>query len=57
MSRKSLAAALVVVAALIGLASPAVADPGSYVCLMATHDRNNPGQPSLCVWVPVDAQP
>ncbi|MDT7544357.1 MAG: hypothetical protein QOE99_467, partial [Actinomycetota bacterium] len=59
MSRKRLAACLVFIGVIAGTASPALADPGdgSYACLMATHDKKHPGDPVLCVWVPVDKQP
>jgi hypothetical protein len=59
MSRKRLAACLVVVGVIAGTAGPALAapEPGSYVCLMATHDKNHPGPASLCVWAPIDGQP
>jgi hypothetical protein len=56
MSRLRLAACLVVVGIIGGTAGPALANgsDNSYVCLMATHDKNHPGPPSICVWVPVD---
>lgn len=58
MTRKTVAASLIAVGLLAGTAGPALAadsqGAGSYVCLMATHDKYNPGQPTFCVWVPVD---
>jgi hypothetical protein len=58
MTRKSLAAGLIFIGVIAGTASPALAgDNGSYVCVMATHDKHHPGDPAFCVWVPVDGQP
>jgi hypothetical protein len=57
MSRPRLAACLVIVGVLAGTAAPALAggdDDNSYICVMATHDKNNPGKPTLCVWAPID---
>jgi hypothetical protein len=57
-TRARLAICLVALGVVAGTAAPALADDGSTrVCLMLTHDRNNPGPPSLCVWVPVDKAP
>lgn len=55
MSRKRLAACLIVAGVIGGSAAPALAteDDNSYICLVATNDRNNPGPPAVCVWVPV----
>lgn len=59
MTRARLAICLVALGLIGGVAAPAaMADDGSTrVCLVATHDKNNPGPPSLCVWVPVDKSP
>lgn len=55
MSRRRIVVALAVTAAVAGSAVPALADSGdgTRVCLVATHDRNNPGPAPLCVWAPV----
>jgi hypothetical protein len=38
-----------------GTAAPALADDGgTKVCVVATHDRNNPGPAPLCVWIPIE---
>lgn len=57
MSRRRLAACLVFVGVISGTAAPALAtEKGTYVCVMATHDKDHPGEPTFCVWVPVDAR-
>ncbi len=54
MTPKRFVVALAVAGAVLGSAAPALAqDDGSKVCVVATHDRNNPGPSALCVWVPV----
>ena len=56
MTRARLAVCLAALGVLAATAAPALADDGSTrVCLMATHDKNNPGPPTLCVWVPIEA--
>ena len=55
MSRRRIIVGLVLVAAAVGTAAPAMAeDDGSKVCVMMTNDRNNPGESPLCVWVPIN---
>ncbi|MCU1591916.1 MAG: hypothetical protein JWP11_3172 [Frankiales bacterium] len=55
MTRVRLAVCLAALGVLAATAAPALADDGSTrVCLMAVHDKNNPGPPTVCVWVPVD---
>jgi hypothetical protein len=58
MSRRRILLGLAVVGVLAGSAAPALAEDGtSRVCVIATNDRNNPGQSPLCVWVPIDKAP
>ena len=55
MSRRRILLGLAVLGVVAGTAAPALAEDGtSRVCIMATNDRNNPGQSPLCVWVPID---
>jgi hypothetical protein len=55
MSRARVLIGLAAAGVLIGSAAPALADgdDNTRVCLVLTHDRNNPGPAPLCVWVPV----
>ena len=54
MTRKILFAGLLV-AGVLG-ASPAMAnDKDGHLCVAATHDKNNPGQSVICVWLPGNA--
>lgn len=56
MSARRIVLALSCVGVVAGTVAPALADDGSTrVCLVATHDKSNPGPASYCVWVPVDA--
>lgn len=61
MTRQRILIGLVVAGAVAGSAAPALASGtgsrGTSVCLVATHDRNNPGPAPLCVVVPVDSAP
>jgi hypothetical protein len=55
MTRRRMLLGLACLGVLAGTVSPALADDsGTKVCLVATHDRNNPDQSPLCVWVPID---
>ena len=55
MTRVRLALGLAAFGVLAATAAPALADDGyTKVCLVATNDRNNPGQSPLCVWVPIE---
>ena len=55
MSRRRLLIALALVGVTAGTVAPALADDGyTRVCVIATHDRNNPGSSPVCVWVPVE---
>jgi hypothetical protein len=55
MTRRRILLGLVAVAVLGGTAAPALADDGSTrFCVIATHDRNNPGPAPICVWIPGD---
>jgi hypothetical protein len=55
MSRRRILLGLAITGIVAGTISPALADDGgTKVCIVATHDRNNPGPAPLCVWVPVE---
>ena len=55
MSRRRILLGLAFLGVMAGTAAPALAEDGhSRVCIMATNDRNHPGQSPLCVWLPVD---
>jgi hypothetical protein len=54
MSRSSLIALAIAGTVIGGAAAPALAAPDTHVCLIATHDKTNPGPSALCVVIPVD---
>jgi hypothetical protein len=55
MSRRRILLGLAFLGVMAGTAAPALAEDGtSRVCIMATNDRNHPGQSPLCVWLPID---
>ena len=55
MSRKRILIGLALVGVIGGTVAPALADDGyTRICIIATNDRNNPGQSPVCVWVPIE---
>jgi hypothetical protein len=55
MSRRRILIGLALAGVVAGTAAPALADDGSTrVCIIATHDHNNPAPSPLCVWVPIE---
>jgi hypothetical protein len=55
MSPRRILFGLALVGVMAGTIAPALADDGyTRICVMATNDRNNPGQSPLCVWVPIE---
>ena len=55
MTRRRILLGVAMLGVVAGTAAPALADDGrTTVCLVATHDRNNPGTEPVCVWIPVE---
>ena len=55
MTRRRILLGIALLGVVGGTAAPALADDGgTKVCIVATHDRNNPGPAPLCVWIPVE---